>query len=53
MCHVAHRRRSMPVDVPRGTFALSNTPIDSRVREFDLGYIMGLVVSDESFAADR
>jgi hypothetical protein len=39
--------------VPRASVPLRNNVLFSRVREFDIGYIMGLVVGEGSFTADR
>src|SRR5215218_576063 len=56
MCHVAHWGvpvfKSWPL-VPRASVPVRNMRLCSAVREFDIGYIMGLVVGEGSFTADR
>jgi hypothetical protein len=52
MCHVAHQAAG-GLWVPRGSVPVRNIKLISGVREFDIGYIMGLVVGEGSFTSDR
>ena len=41
------------INVPRASVPVWNDSLSSAVREFDIGYIMGLIVGEGSFTADR